>query len=238
MQNFFHANTSKHRDAFKKASVVLSAFFSLPVLLSFMSLILQPRQWSQTGFVAVRLCIAVGCVAVWMLICFIAYAITETSARRITRSTYFEIQSGSLILSRYSGKIYGDTGGTQRKLWIIPLDNMKSELKNGRVVFSGDIRLYEGDSERLGYHIKQGKPEFDNWWLNSNGYTKVCSVRLPACFARQGFILKCCRVAQKKQLRLAEQKKLTAKKTNIPRTIKRPVKRRIYTELPTFDRKW
>ena len=238
MQNFFHANTSKHREACKKASVVLGAIFAVPVLLSFMSLILQTRLWSQTGFVAIRLCIAGGCVALWMLISFAAYAITETAARRITRSTYFEIQGSSLILSRYSGKIHSDISKTQRRLWVIPLENMKAELKNGKITFHGDIRYYEGDSEWLGYHIKRGKPEFDNWWLNSNGYTAVSSVRLPSCFARQGFILKCCRIAQKKQLRLAEQKKLIAVKPSAPRIIKRPIKRRIYTELPTFDRKW
>ena len=68
MQNFFHANTSKHREACKKASVVLGAIFAVPVLLSFMSLILQTRLWSQAGFVTVRLCKAAGCLALWMLI--------------------------------------------------------------------------------------------------------------------------------------------------------------------------
>lgn len=62
---------------------------------------------------------------------------------------------------------------------------MKLSVKKGRLVFTGKIRCYEGDSDRLGYHIRQGKPEFDSWWLNENGFREISSLTLPQCFPKQ-----------------------------------------------------
>lgn len=130
------------------------------------------KKLADGGFLAAGLAIPAICVAVWLAFTFLLFFICETRSRRIKRCTYFEIQKSAAILSRYGGKISADTGGIQRRLYIIPYDEMKLSVKKGRLVFTGKIRCYEGDSDRLGYHIRQGKPEFDSWWLNENGFRK------------------------------------------------------------------
>ena len=141
-----------------------------------MSLILQTRNWRTENFVAVRLLIPAVCVTVWLFLSLIIFLVCETRARHITRSTYFEIQKSAAVYSRYAGRIFADTGGVERKLWVIPYDGLKLFVKNGRLTFTGKIRYYEGSSDRLTYHIRRGAPEFDNWWFNDNGFTEVKSV--------------------------------------------------------------
>ena len=190
MQNFFHADTSKARTVCEKASVAVGAVLALPALLSLMSLIIQTRKWRTEGFLAAGLAVPAICVAVWLAFTFLLFFICETRSRRIKRCTYFEIQKSAAILSRYGGKISADTGGIQRRLYIIPYDEMKLSVKKGRLVFTGKIRCYEGDSDRLGYHIRQGKPEFDSWWLNENGFREISSLTLPQCFPKQKTIFR------------------------------------------------
>ena len=168
-----------------KASIAIGAVLALPALLSLMSLILQTRNWRTEGFVAARLAIPVVCVAAWLLLSLVIFLVCESRARHITRNTYFEIQKDAAVYSRYGGRIFSDIGGTERKLWVIPYDGLKLSMKNGRLIFTGKIRYYEGGSDRLTYRIRQGKPEFDNWWLNDNGFTEVTAVTLPPCFPKQ-----------------------------------------------------
>lgn len=241
MQNFFHADTSGYRIACKKASVAAGAVLALPALLCLMSLIIQTRNWRTDGFVTTRLVITAICVALWLAVTFLAFYICEKRARRISRSTYFEIQKSAVILSRYGGRIVADTGGIQRKLWIIPYDGLRLSMKNGKLTFTGSIRYYEGDTDRLGYHIRRGKPEFDNWWLNENGYAEVKSVTLPPCFPKPKTVLRYCKIAQNRYIMQCEKKnKEVSKPVSRPKTkmIYRQTRRRTFTELPTFDRKW
>lgn len=241
MQNFFHADTSKARAVCEKASVAVGAVLALPALLSLMSLIIQTRKWRTEGFLAAGLAVPAICVAVWLAFTFLLFFICETRSRRIKRCTYFEIQKSAAILSRYGGKISADTGGIQRRLYIIPYDEMKLSVKKGRLVFTGKIRCYEGDSDRLGYHIRQGKPEFDSWWLNENGFREISSLTLPHCFPKQKTIFRHCSLAQKRYLLRCEKKKAAeTKPVSRPKTrmVYRQARKRTFTELPTFDRKW
>ena len=84
---------------------------------------------------------------------------------------------------------------------------MKLSVKKDRLVFTGKIRCYEGDSDRLGYHIRQGKPEFDSWWLNENGFREISSLTLPKCFPKQKTIFRHCSLAQKRYQLRCEKKK-------------------------------
>lgn len=157
----------------------------------------------------------------------------------MTRSTYFEIQKGAAVYSRYAGRIFSDIGGTERKLWVIPYDGLKLSLKNGRLTFTGKIRYYEGSSDRLNYHIRRGKPEFDNWWLNDNGFVELPTVTLPACFHKQKTICRYCRIAMQRYIGYSEKKMQAVSRPSVrPKMIYRQRKRRAYNELPTFDRKW
>lgn len=222
-----------------KASIAIGAVLALPALLSLMSLILQTRSWRSEGFVAVRLAIPAICVASWLLLSLMIFLVCETRARRMTRCTYFEIQKGAAVYSRYGGRIFSDIGGTERKLWVIPYDGLKLSLKNGRLTFTGKIRYYEGSSDRLTYHIRRGMPEFDNWWLNDNGFTEVTAVTLPPCFPKQKTICRYCRIAMQRYIGYSEKKKQAESRPAVrPRMIYRQRKRSTYSELPTFDRKW
>lgn len=204
-----------------------------------MSLILQTRNWRAEGFVAVRLVISAVCVAAWLFFSLVIFLVCETRARHITRSTYFEIQKGAAVYSRYGGRIFSDIGGTERKLWVIPYDGLKLSMKNGRLTFTGKIRYYEGSSDRLNYRIRRGMPEFDNWWLNDNGFTEVSAVTLPPCFPKQKKMYGYCRIAIQRYIRNCEKKKQTqSRPAPRPKMIYRQRKRRTYSELPTFDRKW
>ena len=118
---------------------------------------------------------------------------------------------------------------------------MKLSVKKDRLVFTGKIRCYEGDSDRLGYHIRQGKPEFDSWWLNENGFREISSLTLPKCFPKQKTIFRHCSLAQKRyQLRCEKKKAAETKSVSRPKTrmVYRQARKRTFTELPTFDRKW
>lgn len=239
MQNFFHADTKGYREACRKASTAIGAVLALPALLSLMSLILQTRNWRTENFVAVRLLIPAVCVTVWLFLSLIIFLVCETRARHITRSTYFEIQKSAAVYSRYAGRIFADTGGVERKLWVIPYDGLKLSVKNGRLTFTGKIRYYEGSSDRLTYHIRRGAPEFDNWWFNDNGFTEVKSVTLPSCFTAQKTIFRHCRIAAQRYIKSRDRKKQTqSRPVPRPKMIYRQRKRNSYSELPTFDRKW
>ena len=220
-------------------SIAIGAVLALPALLSLMSLILQTRNWRSEGFVAVRLAIPAICVASWLLLSLMIFLVCETRARRMTRCTYFEIQKGAAVYSRYGGRIFSDIGGTERKLWVIPYDGLKLSLKNGRLTFTGKIRYYEGSSDRLTYHIRRGMLEFDNWWLNDNGFAEIPAVTLPACFHKQKTICRYCRIAMQRYIGYSEKKKQAESRPAVrPRMIYRQRKRSTYSELPTFDRKW
>lgn len=206
-----------------------------------MSLILQTRNWRTENFVTVRLLIPAVCVTVWLFLSLIIFLVCETRARHITRSTYFEIQKSAAVYSRYAGRIFADTGGVERKLWVIPYDGLKLSVKNGRLTFTGKIRYYEGSSDRLTYHIRRGAPEFDSWWLNENGFREISSLTLPLCFPKQKTIFRHCSLAQKRYLLRCEKKKAAeTKPVSRPKTrmVYRQARKRTFTELPTFDRKW
>lgn len=224
-----------------KASIAIGAVLALPALLSLMSLILQTRNWRTEGFVAARLAIPVVCVAAWLLLSLVIFLVCESRARHITRNTYFEIQKDAAVYSRYGGRIFSDIGGIERKLWVIPYDGLKLSMKNGRLIFTGKIRYYEGGSDRLTYRIRQGKPEFDSWWLNENGFREISSLTLPHCFPKQKTIFRHCSLAQKRYLLRCEKKKAAeTKPVSRPKTrmVYRQARKRTFTELPTFDRKW
>lgn len=248
MRDYFHANTGAITKNSSKMIAGIGIILVLPCLLCFISLFFDFRQLYDNSFTLTRLLIIAGCVIIWMVLSFVIYAISKAKVRRQSRFTYFEIQQNNAVLSRYAGSIknYGKRTFI-RQLYVIPFDKVSITAKNGNIIFKGDIRRYEGDSEYLGYHIKRGELEFDNWWYNNNGFTQVKSVVLPQNFDKQKFILRCCKAAQNRSIRIAEKRQAarlaiqTAEKKNakLPKRLqyKKPVKR-IYTEIPTFDRRW
>ncbi len=248
MRDFFHVNTGSITKNSNKAIAGIGIVLMLPCLLCFISLFFDFRQLYDNGFTLTRLLIIAGCVVLWMVSSFIIYVFAKIKIRRQSRFTYFELQQNNAILSRYAGSVrnYGKRT-IVRQLYVIPFDKVSITAKNGNIIFKGAIRKYEGDSEYLGYHIKRGELKFDNWWYDNNGFTELKSLILPHNFDKQKFILRCCKAAQNRSIRIAEKRQAaklalqTAEKKNakLPKRLqyKKPVKR-VYTEIPTFDRKW
>ena len=248
MRNYFHVNTSGITKKGSKAIAATGIILMLPCLLCIISLFFDFRQLHDNDFTLIRLLIIGGCIAVWMTVSFAVYAFTKNLVRRQSRYTFFEIQQNNAVLSRYAGSVksYG-TRVYVRQLYIIPFDKVSITVKNGNIIFKGNIRRYEGDSTYLGYHIKRGELKFDNWWYDNNGFTEVKSLILPHNFGKQKFILRCCKAAQNRSARIAEKKQearlamqsAAKKSAALPKKLqlKKPVKR-VYTEIPTFNRNW
>lgn len=248
MQDFFHANTTKYKRFARRFSLALGIILSLPAILCFLSLILGFRQLYEPGFAAARLLIALGCAALWLVLSFAAYIAAELKIRRNSRYTYLELQPGAAVFSKYGGswRVLGSTT-LIRTLYVIPFDGTEIKYNKGSIVFEGKIRRYEGDSERLGYHVKRGAMKFDNWWLDENGYTELKSFELPPIFSRTGFIFRCCKAAQNRFIRnktRSDDKKaasaqiLRSKPASRTRRLSASNRKRVYTEIPTFNRNW
>ena len=251
MRDYFHADTSAITKNANKAIAGIGIALMLPCLLCFVSLFFDFRSLYNNDFTLMRILLIAGCVVLWMISSFVIYVISRNRVRHQSRYTYFELQQDNAILSRYVGTMR--SGGKKilvRQLYIIPFDKVSINHKNGNIIFKGSIRKYEGDSDHLGYHIGRDGLKFDNWWYDNNGFTEVKNLTLPHSFTKQKFIVRCFRAAQKRSMRIAE-KRLELKRASeaalakrreekkLPKAMqrKKPV-RRVYTELPTFNRNW
>lgn len=247
MQNYFHPNTAKYKKLTSRFSAAVGILLSLPVLLCFLSIILGYRSLRDPDFLQVRLAVILGCVAVWILLSFFVYAAIHRKSSCISRYTYLEIQNGCVIFSRYSGSwsVLGSRTYA-RTLYVIPFENTSITYKNGIVSFKrkDGIRRYTGDSDRLGYHIQNGEIRFNNWWLNENGYETIEELSLPNIFAKASFIFRCLRLAQNRRIKYSQRRKKAAAPTppvqNAPfrKAIRTSAKKRVYSEIPTYNRSW
>lgn len=240
MQDYFHPNTTKYLRFVRRFSVTAGIFLAMPVLLCFLSLILGYRELSSPGFRNIRIIIITGCIGFWLISSFVVFAAAVNRKSRVSRYTYLDIQKNAAVLSRYSGSWTVLSKRTYiRTLYIIPLVGTEIKYGNGRIVFKGDIKKYKGDSEWLGYHIKRGELKFDNWWLDNNGCTTVNEISLPADFAKAGFIYRCLKVAQNRSTAIAAKKKKSLGMPS-PSAVRHRTapRKRVYTEVPTFNRKW
>lgn len=251
MRDFFHADTSAIAKKRNKAIAAVGIILMMPCLLCFISLFFDFRSRYNSDFTLIRILVIAGCVAVWMISSFVIYVVCENRIKRLSRYTYFELQQDNAILSRYVGCMR--SGGKTvlvRQLYVIPFDKVGISGKNGNIIFKGDIRRYEGDSSYLGYHIGRDGLKFDNWWYDNNGFTIVKSLTLPHSFTKKKFIVRCFKAAQNRSIRIAEKRreirlaseaalKKCREEKKLPKALqrKKPV-RRVYTELPTFNRNW
>ncbi|MBQ2798928.1 MAG: hypothetical protein IJF09_06020 [Ruminiclostridium sp.] len=251
MQDFFHADTSAITKNSHKAIAAVGIILMLPCLLCFISLFFDFRSLYNNDFTLIRILVIVGCVAGWMISAFLIYVFARNKVKRQSRYTYFELQQDNAILSRYVGCMKSGGKNTLiRQLYIIPFDKVSISHKNGNIIFRGSIRKYEGDSNFLGYHIGRDGLKFDNWWYDNNGFTEVKTLTLPGSFTKKKFITRCFKAAQNRSIRIAEKRreirlageaalKKRREEKKLPKALqrKKPV-RRVYTELPTFNRNW
>jgi hypothetical protein len=248
VRDFFHADTSAITKNSNKAIAGIGIALILPCLLCFISLFFDFRSLYNNEFTLIRILIIAGCVILWMISSFAIYLFSKNKIKRQSRYTYFELQQDNAILSRYAGCMR--SGGKKtliRQLYIIPFDSVSITYKNGNIIFKGDIRKYEGDSSYLGYHIGRSGLKFDNRWYDNNGFTVVKTLTLPASFTKRKFIVRCFKAAQNRSIRIAEKRRelkmaseaAAKKQAKLPKALQRKkTVRRVYTELPTFNRNW
>lgn len=241
MQDFFHADTKKYIHRRKYLLVFIDAPLLMLGVLGFLTMILNFRQMSDENFFSREVVIVLGTAFIALNLSWLVWEIFSHLIKTRSRYTYFDIEVKDMIFSKYSG-CYRHLGHKyiQRKLYIIPVETLKEVTYNPLnkiITLTGEIRCYSLDSQRSGYHIHKGKVEFDNWWLNENGFIKLTKLELPKAFARPKTLAKSIRIAQKRFEYLPAPKKLVIKSPVVMRK-KTSKRHKANVELPTFDRNW
>ncbi len=135
-----------------------------------------------------------GCVMTGMVLCIVYAAVCDHYIRVGRHYTYFEILPKAAVFSEYKGSytVFGEKT-ILRRVCVIPLKNYDRAYLDERkkhLILLGEIRIYQGESSALGYHVKDGFPVFDKWWYNEaeKSYKTAGVVRLPMDFERPGRI--------------------------------------------------
>lgn len=194
MNRYFHAYTKKYRKR-RNAAILLTvtpfAEFCMMIIWTLMfnlKSIANPEALTVYG-TAIGACITAG-----MLLCWFYCALCDKYISAGRRYTYFEICGKAAVFSKYQGS-YRHFGRRviMRRVCVIPLKAYEKAFLDERkkhLILTGEIKIYEGESTRLGYHIKDGMPIFDNWWYNEaeKSYKTVDMIRLPMDFEHPGKI--------------------------------------------------
>lgn len=241
MKYFFHAETDKYSRRLKHMMLLVSmsvfavcAFCTINIVLHFGSEI-----------VYLLLAVIGGFILLGMIFAFSAVYFTDKYTRRHNKYTYFDFLPKGMIFSEYAGEFtrYGEKI-ILRRLYYIPFASLTSVSRDPKaaphnLTFSGEIRAYFQESDRLGYHIgEDGNLEFDSAELNSRLYEV-----LPALVVRDRF-------GNTKKLEKSvnfylEQFKNTPEKKpfNISDYVSVQKRTKLHTsnpalEAPSFSRKW
>ncbi|GHV49115.1 hypothetical protein FACS189499_09940 [Clostridia bacterium] len=188
---YFHADTDRFR---KQCRLIIAVSFSAVYfggVLAFLLLFVNLRTFAADG-TARTLLIAAGIAALSeILFAWGVYSFTVRKISNSARYTYADITEGNIIYSSYAGDrwLYGEKFPL-RELSVVPLKGLSGagkDVSTGAVVFlcRDDCpgRFYHDTDEKLGYHIRGGVLDFDNWWYNENGFRAMSSVRIPNVFS-------------------------------------------------------
>ena len=187
MRSYFHFSPERIRRRTGKILIFSAVFCAELCVAAFFVLIfnfLTARNYDVILRVTVVIC---AIILTGMLFCLCLSQLSRRKIRRSSRYTYVDIQQKAVIFSSYGGEYR--TGGRKiivRDLWYIPFEKLKGiEQTDKGTVINGEIRHFSMNSENLGYHIKDGDVVFDREWLNTGGFEKVTSVRIPAVFGKK-----------------------------------------------------
>lgn len=179
MKYFFHAEVEKYTRRLKHMMLLAAmsvfavcAFCTINIVLNFGSEI-----------VYLLLALIGGFVFLGMVFGFSAVYITEKYKRRHSKYTYFDFFPKGMIFSEYAGEFtrYGEKK-ILRRLYYIPFEGLISVTRDPKtaphnLTFTGEIRAYFQESDRLGYHIDEGgNLEFDSAELNIRLYEELPSL--------------------------------------------------------------
>lgn len=194
MNRYFHAYTKKYRKR-RNAAILLT----VTPLAEFCMMIIWTLMFNLKSVVSPETLISYGaavggCIAAGMLLCWIYCIVCDRFVDTGRRYTYFEICAKAAVFSKYRGS-YRHFGKrvVLRRVCVIPLKNYEKAFLDERkkhLILTGEIRIYEGEDKRLGYHIKDGFPVFDSWWYNEaeKSYKTADMTRLPMDFEHPGQI--------------------------------------------------
>lgn len=244
MQEFFHADTRIYKKRCRFWLILINAPLAMVGILGILVLLMNFRLLSDESYVFSVLMLVLGVVFTGMNISWLIYEITCYFVRRQGRYTFVDIGIKEIVFSQYAGQ-YHHLGAkiTRRRLYVIPLESVDKicyKPNKKQVSIDGKFKLYQMDSRRLGYHIKKGKVDFDNWWLMENSFAEIHNITFPKLFSRPKYLAKCILVAKKRLKYMPKPRKFEIKN---PVVYRRPVsdRRKRYSnfaELPTYNRKW
>ncbi len=168
--------------------------------------------------------LAIGAsVLAGMTLCIVYAAVCDHYIRAARRYTYFEILPKAAVFSEYKGSytLFREKN-ILRRVCVIPLKNYDRAYLDERkkhLILLGEIRIYQGESTALGYHVKDGFPVFDKWWYNEaeKSYRTVGAVRLPMDFERPGSIAAAMDKAKRDYKKIPPKKEYVFKEADIVR---------------------
>ena len=159
--------------------------------------------------------------------------------KRAGKYTYFEIEKKAAVFSRYAGEyVSGGRRTVIRNLYVIPLKNYQNaylDEKRKHLILTGEIRCYKGESDALGYHIKDGEPVFNRWWNDEANFTTVGMLKLPMDFEKPGHIAKALHQAKEQFDAIPEKKPYIFREADI---VKKRRELKKIAERMRYERKW
>ena len=239
MQSFFHAYTKKYFLRFRYAAAITVTPLAELSLMSVWTAFFNMKRISEPDFITPLALMVAGSVGAGMILCWIYYELASHYEKRAGKYTYFEIEKKAAVFSRYAGEyVSGGRRTVIRNLYVIPLKNYQSaylDEKRKHLILMGEIRCYKGESDALGYHIKDGEPVFNRWWNDEANFTTVGMLKLPMDFEKPGHIAKALHQAKEQFDAIPEKKPYIFREADI---VKKRRELKKIAERMRYERKW
>lgn len=223
MDSYFHAYTKKYLKRRNTAVVLTVTPLAQICLMVIWALMFNLKRITDKGFLRSYVLIICVCILTGMILCCVYFAVCDHYIRTHRRYTYFEILRKAAVFSRYKGSYYLFGKKTVlRQVCVIPLktyDRAYLDERKKHLILTGEIRIYQGESNALGYHVKDGFPEFDKWWYNEaeKSYKKAGIIQLPMDFEHPARIAAALHHAKRKFDVLPPKKEYVFKEADIVR---------------------
>ncbi len=242
---YFHADTDKYRR--RQRSIMAAVILPLAAVCVFcvVNVVLCLRTGTDAWLIMLLLSIVGGCVLAGMICGFVCAYFTEKLIRRHSRYTFFDILPRGMVFSLYSGEYHWfGRRVIQRRLYYIPFAGYKGAFRDGkkfpdRIKFTGEVREYLLETERLGYHVDEdGYLRFDSPELDERGYKIADSVEIRGRFGSTKQMEKSAEFYYEQFKNIPEKKAFDISEYIPAHKKRKPTTSNPALELPSFDRKW
>ncbi|MCM1054989.1 MAG: hypothetical protein NC394_05620 [Bacteroides sp.] len=223
MNVYFHAYTEKYIKRRTRAIVLTVTPLAQFCMMIIWALMFNMKLAADPNFLFSCAAAVGASVLAGMALCLIYCAVCDRCIRTNRRYTYFEVLRRAAVFSKYKGS-YTLSGKRTvlREVCVIPLKNYDRAYLDERkkhLILIGEIRIYQGESNALGYHVKDGFPVFDKWWYNEaeKSYKKEGVLRLPMDFEHPGRIAAALDAAKREFEKIPPKKEYVFKEADIVR---------------------